>query len=69
MAVVSLLSVKGELASGEMKAVEIEGIEISPSDFYAVTSKKLTLSPVAETLLGSVLEALRPTGPRLEISA
>ncbi len=69
VAMVSLFSVKDELASGELKTVEIEGLEIVPSDFYAVTNKGLTLSPVAETFLGSALEALRHASPPLEISA
>ncbi len=69
VAVVSLLSVKDELASGEMKTVEIEGINISPSDFYSVTNKKLTLSPVAETFLACALEPPRDANIGIELSA
>ncbi|MGI9166925.1 MAG: LysR substrate-binding domain-containing protein [Pyrinomonadaceae bacterium] len=69
VAEVTLLSVKDEIASGEMKTVEIEGLDLSPSDYYTVTNKKLTLSPVAETFLACALETFREGTIGMELSA
>ncbi|MGI8836851.1 MAG: LysR substrate-binding domain-containing protein [Pyrinomonadaceae bacterium] len=66
-AVVSLFSVEDEISSGELKTVRIEGLEIGPTDFYTVTNKKLTLSPVAETFLACALEP--PRDVVIELSA
>jgi DNA-binding transcriptional LysR family regulator len=51
VSVVSLLSVGAELASGLLKAVKIEEMESMKRDFYAVTNRKLSLSPAAKAFL------------------
>lgn len=66
-AVVSLFTIEDEIASGELKTVRIEGLEIGTTDFYTVTNKKLTLSPVAETFLACALETRNAEG--MEASA
>lgn len=56
ISVVSLFSVQQELASGELKTIEIEGVNMQASDLSVVTNERLTLSPIAETFLASILE-------------
>ncbi len=56
VSVVSLFSVRHELAAGELKTVAIAGLDMRASDFYVVTNKRLTLSPSAETFLAAVLD-------------
>jgi DNA-binding transcriptional LysR family regulator len=57
VSVVSLLSVGAELASGLLKVVKIEEMESMKRDFYAVTNRKLSLSPVAKAFLKCALPA------------
>lgn len=57
VSVVSLLSVQSEVTNGELKIVEVEGADTQPFDLFAVINQNLTLSPIAETFLGYVLDA------------
>lgn len=56
ISIMSLFSVKHELASGELKVMKIKGIDIQAPDLFVATNKRLTLSPIAETFLASILE-------------
>ena len=55
VSVLSLLAVEPELAAGTLRIVEIEGLGRIKRDFFAVTNRALTLSPVAESFLDFAL--------------
>jgi DNA-binding transcriptional LysR family regulator len=56
VSVVSSLAVKSEIASGAIKIVQIEGIGPIRREFFSVTNRRLTLSPIAELFLESASE-------------
>ncbi|MEJ2110569.1 MAG: LysR substrate-binding domain-containing protein [Acidobacteriota bacterium] len=51
VSVVSLLSVSEELSRGRLKVVNIEDIGSMKREFYAITNRRLSLSPIAEAFL------------------
>jgi DNA-binding transcriptional LysR family regulator len=55
VSVVSVLSVGAELAAGLLKRVKIEDFEPMKRDFYVVTNRKLSPSPIAEAFLKYVM--------------
>ncbi|MEK6320948.1 MAG: selenium metabolism-associated LysR family transcriptional regulator [Acidobacteriota bacterium] len=54
VSVLSLLSVKSEIASGLLRTVNIEGLDTIRREFFAVINKRLTLSPIAEAFLNTL---------------
>jgi DNA-binding transcriptional LysR family regulator len=56
LSVLSLLAVKFEVKSGQLKIVEIEGIGPIQRDFFTVVNRSLTLSPIAEAFLAFAIE-------------
>lgn len=54
VSVVSLLSVGSELSGGILKVVRIEDIGSMKREFYAVTNRRLSLSPIAAAFLKHV---------------
>lgn len=68
VSVVSPLAVKYEIANGELKIVKIEGADASPSDYFAVTNKNLTRSPIADAFLDYVLGTATFARPALKAS-
>jgi len=59
VSVLSFLTIKSEIASGELRTVPIEGLGEIQRDFFAVVNSKLTLSPIAAAFLDCALT--RPT--------
>jgi DNA-binding transcriptional LysR family regulator len=51
VSVVSVLSVSAELASGLLKTVKIDDIGSMKREFYVITNRKLSLSPIANAFL------------------
>jgi DNA-binding transcriptional LysR family regulator len=58
VAVLSLLAVRSEITSGQLKLVEIEGLDPIRRDFFVVTNRSLTPSPIADAFLAFALESL-----------
>ena len=51
VSVVSLLSVSEELSRGRLKVVKIENIGSMKREFYVITNRRLSLSPIADAFL------------------
>jgi len=51
VSVISLLSVSEELARGLLKVVKIEDIGSMKREFYVITNRRLSLSPIADAFL------------------
>lgn len=62
VSVLSLLAVQSEIADGELKTVEIEGVDARPIDLFSVINRNITLSPVAETFLDYALKTSTQRG-------
>ena len=58
ISVVSVLSVGAELKSGLLKVVKIKEMESMKRDFYAITNRKLSLSPAAKAFLEFAVPAV-----------
>jgi len=56
ISVLSLLAVAGEIASGEFKTLQIEGIGKIRRDFFVVLNQKLSLSSIAAAFLDFALD-------------
>jgi DNA-binding transcriptional LysR family regulator len=55
VSVISLLTIKSEIANGELHTVQIEGLGKIHRDFFAVVNNKLTMSPLATAFLDCAL--------------
>lgn len=55
VSVLSLLTIKSEIANGELRTVQIEGLGKLHRDFFAVVNNKMTLSPIAAAFLDCAL--------------
>jgi DNA-binding transcriptional LysR family regulator len=56
VSVLSLLSVKSDIADGALKTVRINDLKTIRREFYTALNRRLTLSPVAEAFLDWVFE-------------
>jgi DNA-binding transcriptional LysR family regulator len=56
VSVLSLLTIKSELARGEFKAVKIEGAVTLHREFFLVLNRSFTTSPIADAFIECALE-------------